>query len=193
MPSWCAGQDPLVAPMSLHVPAVPMLLTISTTHRPATDLAGMLGQHPDAIRLATFPFGHAVLCFSQADEQRCSVAVMLEHPGRPARLAMLAEALDDLLAPAHEVAGPAMPFEVASPVLPCPGGRERLWQAFGPRGYAVVTQPVPGGGADELAVQLVAQVSLAQLVTDLSALLPALDGSAPRRGLRARFASISHR
>lgn len=125
-----------------------MLLTISTTHRPATALAGMLGQHPDAIRAATFPFGHAMLCFSQADESRCSAAVMLQHPGRPARPSMLADALADLFEPARSVAGPTMPFEVASPVLPCPGGPERLWRLFGPLGYSVATAPVgrPGLG-----------------------------------------------
>jgi hypothetical protein len=125
-----------------------MLLTISTTHRPATALAGMLGQHPDAIRAVTFPFGHAMLCFSQADESRCSAAVMLQHPGRPARPSMLADALADLFEPARSVAGPTMRFEVASPVLPCPGGPERLWQLFGPLGYSVATAPVgrPGLG-----------------------------------------------
>ena len=173
-----------------------MLLTISTTHRPATDLAGMLGQHPDAIRAATFTFGHAMLCFSQADEQRCSAALMLQHPGRPARPSMLADALNDMLAPAREVAGPSMPFEVDSPVLPCPGGPERLWQLFGPLGYDVVTEAVPGSTADELTVKLCGQVPLAGLVDHLCTRLPALDGSGscgrPGDGRMPRFASRSH-
>lgn len=171
-----------------------MLLTISTTYRPATELVGLLGQHPDAVQAATFPFGHAMLCFPQADERRCSVAVMLQHPGRPATAGMLAEALAGLLAPARDVAGPAMPFEVALPVLACPGGPEQLWDLFGPLGYDVVTQPVRGGEPDELAVGLCGRVPLAGLVSHLCTRLPALDGEAPAgRPRRPRFASVAHR
>jgi len=155
-----------------------MLLTISTTHRPATELAGLLGQHPDAVRATTFPFGHAMLCFPQADERRCSVAVMLQHPGRPAKASMLAEALADLLAPARDVAGPAMPFEVALPVLACPGGPEQLWALFGPLGYDVITEAVRGGEPDELAIGLCGLVPLAGLVSHLCTTLPVLDGEA---------------
>jgi hypothetical protein len=171
-----------------------MLLSISTTHRPAIELAGMLGQHPDEVRDATFPFGYAMLCFPQADERRCSVAIMLQHPGHAARPSLMAEAIADLLSPAHDVAGPAMPFEVAMPVLPCPGGPERLWELFGPLGYDVVTEAVVGGGEHELSVGLCAQVPLAALVAHLCRILPALD-EAPSVGRphRPRIASTAHR
>jgi len=171
-----------------------MLLTISTTHRPATELAGMLGQHPDAVRAATFPFGHALLCFPQADERRCSVAIMLQHPGHPARPSLLAEAVGDLLTPARDVAGPAMPFEVAVPVLACPGGPDRLAELFGPLGYDVVTEAVLGGDEHELSVGLCARVTLAALVSHLCRTLPALDETpATGRPRHPRFASIAHR
>jgi hypothetical protein len=171
-----------------------MLLTISTTHRPATELVGLLGEHPDAVRTTTFPFGRATLCFPQADERRCSVAVMVQHPGLPATGSMLAEVLSDVLAPARDVAGPAMPFEVALPVLACSGGPERLWDLFGPLGYDVITEPVRGGEPDELAVGLCGRVPFAGLVSHLCTTLPALDRGAPAcRPRRPRFASIAHR
>jgi hypothetical protein len=172
------GQDPLVAPDSHLTRRSYMLLTISTTHRPATDLAGLLGQHPDAIRAATYPFGHAMVCFSQADEARCSAAVMLQHPGQQARPSMLADALADLFEPARTLAGPSMAFEVDSPLLPCAGGAERLWELFGPLGYNVVTTPVQGGEPEELAVRLAAEVPLSGLLSDLCTRLPALDKGA---------------
>jgi len=169
-----------------------MLLTISTTHRPATDLAGLLGQHPDAIRAATFPFGHAMVCFSQADEARCSAALMLQHPGQEGRPSMLADALADLFEPARTVEGPSMAFEVDSPVLPCAGGADRLWELFGPLGYNVATTPVQGGEPHELSVRLAAEVPLAGLLSHLCTQLPALDTGTRAHGRRARSAACAH-
>jgi 3' terminal RNA ribose 2'-O-methyltransferase Hen1 len=55
-----------------------VLLTISTTHEPATDLGFLLHKHPDRVRTVALPFGPAHVFFPQADAQRCTVAVMLE-------------------------------------------------------------------------------------------------------------------
>lgn len=55
-----------------------MLLTITTTHRPATDLGYLLHKHPG--RLQSFPqsSGVAHVFYPQADDDRCTVALLLE-------------------------------------------------------------------------------------------------------------------
>ena len=55
-----------------------MLLTITTTHRPATDLGYLLHKNP--VRLQTFAlnFGRAHVFYPEATEQRCTVALLLE-------------------------------------------------------------------------------------------------------------------
>jgi len=55
-----------------------MLLTISTTHRPATDLGHLLRKNPS--RLQSFPqsYGQAHVFYPEATEERCTAALMLE-------------------------------------------------------------------------------------------------------------------
>lgn len=55
-----------------------MLLTISTTHSPATDLGFLLHKHPDNVRTVSFPFGDAHVFFPEADAGRCTAAVLVE-------------------------------------------------------------------------------------------------------------------
>ena len=170
-----------------------MLLTISTTQPPATQLAQLLGQHPDAIRAATYSFGHAVVCFPQADDSRCSAALMLQHPGRLPRASLLAEAVADLFGAAQTAAdGPALPLDVDIPVLSCLGGADRLADTFGRRGYHVTTAAAEGGMPDEWSVRLTATVRLGGLLDDLCTLLPLLDGVEPPRARRARYAACAH-
>lgn len=67
-----------------------MLLSITTTHRPATDLGYLLAKHPD--RLQSFPlsFGAAHVVYPEASEKRCTAALILDLDpvalvrGRPA-------------------------------------------------------------------------------------------------------------
>ena len=55
-----------------------MLLTITTTHRPATDLGYLLHKRPD--RLQTFPlsFGQAHVFYPEASAERCTAALLLD-------------------------------------------------------------------------------------------------------------------
>ncbi|NUM44625.1 MAG: 3' terminal RNA ribose 2'-O-methyltransferase Hen1 [Anaerolineales bacterium] len=55
-----------------------MLLTITTTHTPATDLGYLLGKHP--ARVQTFPlnFGQAHVFYPEATETRCTAALLLD-------------------------------------------------------------------------------------------------------------------
>ncbi|MGA8113648.1 MAG: 3' terminal RNA ribose 2'-O-methyltransferase Hen1, partial [Actinocatenispora sp.] len=64
-----------------------MLLTITTTHRPATDLGYLLVKHPDRVHTATTAVGTAHVLYPEADEQRCTAALVLEV--EPQRLAKL--------------------------------------------------------------------------------------------------------
>ena len=55
-----------------------MLLTISTTHRPATDLGWLLHKHPERAQSFSLPFGEARVFYPEAGEERCTVALMLD-------------------------------------------------------------------------------------------------------------------
>ncbi len=55
-----------------------MLLTISTTHQPATDLGFLLHKHPDRVQQFPQSFGVATVFHPVATEERCTVALLLE-------------------------------------------------------------------------------------------------------------------
>lgn len=54
-----------------------MLLTISTTYRPATDLGYLLHKNPLRLQSFNLPFGRADVFYPEADSNRCSVALLL--------------------------------------------------------------------------------------------------------------------
>ncbi len=55
-----------------------MLLTITTTHRPATDLGYLLHKHPDRVHAAELSFGMAHVFFPEATEERCTAVVAVD-------------------------------------------------------------------------------------------------------------------
>ncbi|WP_184841053.1 3' terminal RNA ribose 2'-O-methyltransferase Hen1 [Allocatelliglobosispora scoriae] len=55
-----------------------MLLTVSTTHDPATDLGYLLVKHPDRLHEVELPTGRALVCYPEATRQRCTAALILE-------------------------------------------------------------------------------------------------------------------
>jgi hypothetical protein len=55
-----------------------MLLTIRTTHRPATDLGFLLHKHPDHVHTREFPFGKATVFYPEATDEACTAAVLLD-------------------------------------------------------------------------------------------------------------------
>ncbi|CAM3842441.1 3' terminal RNA ribose 2'-O-methyltransferase Hen1 [Nocardiopsis rhodophaea] len=55
-----------------------MLLTITTTHRPATDLGYLLHKHPDRVQHFSQSFGAAHVFYPEAEPDRCTAALMLE-------------------------------------------------------------------------------------------------------------------
>lgn len=55
-----------------------MLLAISTTHQPATDLGYLLHKHPDRCQSFDLSFGKAHVFYPEADEQRCVCCLLLD-------------------------------------------------------------------------------------------------------------------
>lgn len=62
-----------------------MLLTVTTTHRPATDLGFLLHKHPDRIQEFPQSFGTAVVFYPEAELDRCTATLLLDVD--PVRLA----------------------------------------------------------------------------------------------------------
>ncbi|MYC78207.1 3' terminal RNA ribose 2'-O-methyltransferase Hen1 [Candidatus Poribacteria bacterium] len=55
-----------------------MLLTISTTYSPATDLGYLLHKHPARIQSFTLPFGQAHVFYPAARPEKCTAALLLD-------------------------------------------------------------------------------------------------------------------
>jgi 3' terminal RNA ribose 2'-O-methyltransferase Hen1 len=143
-----------------------VLLTISTTHRPATDLGWLLHKHPERAQSFSLPFGKARVFYPEASEERCTVALMLDvdpvglvRRGPAARFA-LAEYVNDRPYVAssfmsvamvnvfktamagrceghEELAATALPLEAWLPAVPTRGGGDLARRLFEPLGYAV--------------------------------------------------------
>ncbi len=149
-----------------------MLLTISTTHRPATELGFLLHKHPDRVQSFSVPFGHARVFYPEAGAERCTVALLVDidpvglvrRGGRSGGFA-LAEYVNDrpyvassFLSVAlvtvfksamagtckgHEdLAASAIPLEAWLPALPARGGEDEVRLLFEPIGYTVQVEPV---------------------------------------------------
>jgi 3' terminal RNA ribose 2'-O-methyltransferase Hen1 len=149
-----------------------VLLTISTTHRPATDLGFLLHKHPDRGQSFSLPFGRARVFYPEASEERCTAALLLDidpvglvrRGGRSGGFA-LAEYVNDrpyvassFLSVAlvtvfksamagtckgfEELAESAIPLEAWLPVLPARGGADEVRCLFEPLGYTVQIDPV---------------------------------------------------
>ena len=55
-----------------------MLLTISTTHSPATDLGYLLAKHPERVQSFEQSFGRAHVFYPEASAERTTVALLLD-------------------------------------------------------------------------------------------------------------------
>jgi 3' terminal RNA ribose 2'-O-methyltransferase Hen1 len=55
-----------------------MLLTISTTHRPATDLGYLLHKHPDRFQSYDLSYGRAHVFYPEASNDRCAACLLLD-------------------------------------------------------------------------------------------------------------------
>jgi 3' terminal RNA ribose 2'-O-methyltransferase Hen1 len=148
-----------------------MLLTLTTTHRPATDLGFLLMKNPDNVHETELPFGRATLFYPEAREERCTAALTVEvdtvelvrgrgrSPAieeqyvsdRPyAASSLLSVAIGRTLGTAlggrsklrQELADRAIPLEAKITPLPARGGEALVARLFEPLGYAVEAAPV---------------------------------------------------
>ena len=55
-----------------------MILTVTTTHEPATDLGYLLHKHPDRLQSFAVSVGAAHVFYPEAGAERCTAALMLE-------------------------------------------------------------------------------------------------------------------
>ena len=55
-----------------------MLLTLTTTHRPATDLGYLLHKNPAKLQTFELPFGNAHVFYPEATAERCTAALLLD-------------------------------------------------------------------------------------------------------------------
>ena len=146
-----------------------MLLTIATTHQPATDLGFLLMKHPDNVHSVELSFGRATLFYPEATDTRCTAAVTLEIDpielvrgkgsiedqyvnDRPyAASSLLSVALGRLLNTAmggrsklrQDLADRPIPLEATVTPLPARGSADLLAQLFEPLGYTVESTPIP--------------------------------------------------
>jgi 3' terminal RNA ribose 2'-O-methyltransferase Hen1 len=143
-----------------------MLLTLTTTHRPATDLGYLLHKHPDRFQTFDLSFGQAHVFYPEATEDRCAVCLLLDVDpvglvrgkgsedglldqyvnDRPyAASSFLSVAVSQVFGSAlqgrckdrPELAAVPMPLSCRIDVLPVRGGERFLRAVFEPLGYAV--------------------------------------------------------
>jgi 3' terminal RNA ribose 2'-O-methyltransferase Hen1 len=150
-----------------------MLLKITTTHQPATDLGYLLAKHPERCQRFELPFGVAHIFYPEISKERCSAALLLEidpvalvrgkgHESegplaqyvndRPyvassfmsvAIARVLGSAMSGASKGRQELADEAIPLEAEIPVLRSRGGAEQIVRCFEPLGYRVQTTQLP--------------------------------------------------
>lgn len=55
-----------------------MLLTMSRTHTPATELGHLRHEHPDRVQTTELSFGTATVAYPEATETRCTMALFVD-------------------------------------------------------------------------------------------------------------------
>ncbi|MBR8839669.1 MAG: 3' terminal RNA ribose 2'-O-methyltransferase Hen1 [Stigonema ocellatum SAG 48.90 = DSM 106950] len=143
-----------------------MLLTITTTYHPATDLGYLLHKHPDRCQSFSLSFGQAHVFYPEVSVGRCTAALLLDVDpiklvrGRSVTLeqyvndrpyvasSFLSVAIAQVWSTAltgrckerPELPQTPIPLLAKLSVLPCRGGEEFLRQLFEPLGYTVTAQ-----------------------------------------------------
>jgi 3' terminal RNA ribose 2'-O-methyltransferase Hen1 len=144
-----------------------MLLTISTTHQPATDLGYLLFKHPDKCQAFDLAFGTAQVFYPEASDTLCTAALVLDiNPvdlargkagAKPQTLAayvsdrpyaassflsvaisqVFRTAMTGRCAEKQDLADTPIPLVAKIPVLPSRGREGFLRGLFEPLGYQV--------------------------------------------------------
>jgi 3' terminal RNA ribose 2'-O-methyltransferase Hen1 len=143
-----------------------MLLTITTTHRPASDLGYLLHKHPGRFQSYDLSFGRAHVFYPEASDDRCTACLLLDVDpvglvrGKGSETGLLAQYVNDLPYAASsflsvaisqvygsalqgrckdrpELAATPIPLSARIDVLPVRGGERFLRAVFEPLGYSV--------------------------------------------------------
>jgi 3' terminal RNA ribose 2'-O-methyltransferase Hen1 len=150
-----------------------MLLTITTTHRPADDLGYLLHKHPGRFQSFELSFGKAHVYYSEVGADRCTACLLLDvdavglvrgkNPDQGFLLAqyvndrpyaatsfmsvaisqVLGSALQGRCKDRPELAATAIPLTARLDVLPVRGGERFLRAVFEPLGYEVAADRYP--------------------------------------------------
>jgi 3' terminal RNA ribose 2'-O-methyltransferase Hen1 len=143
-----------------------VLLTITTTHRPATELGFLLHKHPDRFQSYDLSFGQAHTFYPEATEERCTACLLLDVDpvgivrGKGSAEGLLSQYVNDrpyvassfLSVAISQVYGSALqgrckdrpeltttliPLSARMDVVPVRGGEKFLRAVFEPLGYLV--------------------------------------------------------
>ncbi|MAX40685.1 3' terminal RNA ribose 2'-O-methyltransferase Hen1 [Gimesia sp.] len=150
-----------------------MLLSITTTHKPASDLSYLLHKHPDRFQSFNLSFGNAHVFYPTVSEEQCTACLLLDVDpvgmvrgkgrqqsflldqyvnDRPyvassfmsvALSQVLGSALNGRCKDRPELVSTPLPLTVQIAVLPVRGGEELIREIFEPLGYEVVIQSYP--------------------------------------------------
>lgn len=149
-----------------------MLLTISSTAQPATDLGFLLHKHPARVQDVELSFGKAHVFYPEASAERCTAALLLEVDpvglvrgrgdgdgaldayvnDRPyvassfmsvAIARVFGTALAGRCENRPDLVDRPLPFVVRLAVVPCRGGEGLLRRLFEPLGYEVRAEHHP--------------------------------------------------
>jgi 3' terminal RNA ribose 2'-O-methyltransferase Hen1 len=147
-----------------------VLMTVTTTRAPATDLGYLLHKHPDRLQTFATAAGQAHVFYPEATPERCTAALLLEvdpvalvreHKNaelteyvndRPyAAASMLAVALKEAFRTAlagrcdarPALAEAKIPLTLTVPALRCRGGATFAHRVFAPLGWAVDVRAHP--------------------------------------------------
>lgn len=149
-----------------------MLLTISTTHSPTSDLGFLLHKHPNKVQVFDLSFGRAHVYYPEMSATRCTAALMLEidpielvraYRGQTRLLehyvndrpyvasSFLSVAIGQVFRSAlagrcvqrPDLVDTAIPLEASLAVLPVRGGPSLLDRLFRPLGYEIKAERHP--------------------------------------------------
>ena len=180
-----------------------MLLTITTTHRPATDVGYLLHKNPARPQTFELAFGKVHVFYPEAREDRCTAALLLDVDAvgavrgkgqflsdyvndRPyastsllsvAMARTLREAMSGRSKERPELAKTPLALEATVAAAPCGGNDELVERLFEPLGYEVETScgDLDPDSCRHRDVRLTATTTLARLLTQIYVLLPVLD------------------
>jgi 3' terminal RNA ribose 2'-O-methyltransferase Hen1 len=149
-----------------------MILEITTTHTPATDLGFLLHKHPDRLQSVELAAGKAHIFYPEANKERCTACLMLDiNPVDLVRVRKGNNALQDQYVndrpytsnsflssaiskafgsalngrcnPRPELPETPMPFTLRLSSLRVDTDLEMVERLFVPLGYALQTETIP--------------------------------------------------